>query len=104
MIEVQTLTIFDEWLDGLKDRTGKARIIDRIDRARDGNLGRVRALANGLSEMKVDYGPGYRVYFTKRGETIVVLMCGGDKSSQQSDMKRATAILEALKAKWKTST
>jgi putative addiction module killer protein len=76
---------FEDWLDELKDVTGRALIRKRLNRVRLGNLGNVRNLGDGVSELKVDFGPGYRVYFGEDGPKIVVLLLGGDKGSQQRD-------------------
>ena len=88
---------FDEWLAGLKDAKGKARILARLRSAELGNLGDVRPAGRGLSEMRIDVGPGYRVYFTGRGRSLVFLLVGGDKSTQKRDIKRAQAMARALK-------
>jgi putative addiction module killer protein len=86
---------FGEWLDTLKDRQSQARIAARVVRVREGNIGQTRSLGQGLSEMKVDHGPGYRVYFTIEAGTIMILLCGGDKSTQRRDIARARRMLEA---------
>ena len=86
---------FGEWLDGLKDRLAQAKIAARIVRVQEGNLGHTRSLGHGLSEMKIDHGPGYRVYFTIEGRTVAILLCGGDKSTQRRDLDRARRMLEA---------
>ena len=96
MTEVRLTTVFSTWLDGLKDRQAQARIVVRIRRAEGGNLGQVRNLNEGVSEMKIDFGPGYRVYFTQRGETLVILLCGGDKRSQQADIAKAKQLAKEL--------
>lgn len=88
---------FDAWLDGLADERAKARIAVRILSAEKGNFGDCAPVGNGISEMRVHYGPGYRVYFARRGTVIYLLLCGGDKSTQARDIKRAKAILAALK-------
>ena len=81
---------YREWLDTLKDRTGRARILVRVDRLIDGNPGQHRDLTDGVSELKIDFGPGYRVYYAQRGTRLLLLLIGGDKSTQQKDI--ATAI------------
>jgi putative addiction module killer protein len=81
---------YREWLDALKDRAGRARILVRVDRLIDGNPGQYRDLTDGVSELKIDVGPGYRVYYTQRGTRLLLLLAGGDKSTQQKDI--ATAI------------
>jgi putative addiction module killer protein len=88
---------FNTWLANLKDGRARARIAMRIDRLALGNPGDVEPVGSGVSEMKVDYGPGYRVYYIQRGSTVVVLLCGGDKSTQRRDIKRAIAIAKDWK-------
>jgi putative addiction module killer protein len=90
-------SIFDEWLTLLKDKTGKALILKRIRSAEAGNLGDCRPVGQGVSEMRVHYGPGYRAYFTRTGGVVYLLLCGGDKSSQQSDIAEAIEISKLLK-------
>jgi putative addiction module killer protein len=87
---------FTRWLSELKDARGRAKILARIDRLEDGNPGDSRTVGAGVAEMKIDFGPGYRVYYTERGEVVVVLLCGGDKSSQVTDIKRAKFIAAQL--------
>ena len=96
MIELRQSDEFTDWLDGLADRHAQIRITARLVRAADGNLGDHKALGGNLSEMKLSYGPGYRLYYTKRGVAIILLLCGGDKGSQQRDIARARKMLEAL--------
>jgi len=88
---------FDAWFSRLRDRRAIARIAARIDRLALGNPGDVKQVGAGVSEMRIDYGPGYRVYFTQRGSTVVVILCGGDKRTQTADIKRAIKIA----ADWK---
>jgi putative addiction module killer protein len=78
-----------EWLNSLKDVKGKAKIKERLKRVRLGNLGDYRSLGEGVFELRINYGPGYRVYFGQVGEIIVLLLCGGDKSSQEKDIRKA---------------
>jgi putative addiction module killer protein len=85
---------FDQWLERLRDRIARSLIVARISRARDGNLGKVRSLGSGLNEMKVDHGPGYRLYFTYDGPLLVVLLVGGDKSSRDRDIRKARDLAE----------
>lgn len=92
MIEILKSATFDKWLLGLRDRTARARIEARIVRMALGNLGDVKPVRNGINEMRIDYGPGYRVYFLQRGQTIVVLLAGGDKRTQDADINRAIEI------------
>jgi putative addiction module killer protein len=85
---------FDKWLKKLRDPTGKARIIARIRSAEAGNFGGCESVGKGVSEMRIQTGPGYRVYYSREGETIYLLLCGGDKSSQKKDIKRAHDLAE----------
>jgi putative addiction module killer protein len=87
---------FKEWAGGLRDLKARARIDARIRRAEGGNLGDVKSVGDGVSEMRIDYGPGYRLYFTRRGLELIVLLCGGDKSTQAADIKRAQKIAAEL--------
>jgi putative addiction module killer protein len=87
---------FDEWLEGLDDNLAKARIIARIRSAEGGNFGDVKPVGDGISEMRVHVGAGYRVYYCRRGNVIYLLLCGGDKSTQRKDIRSAKAILKAL--------
>ena len=88
---------FDEWFTKLHDRQAKSRIAARIDRLAVGNPGDVRPVGSGVSEMRINYGPGYRVYFVQRGSIVVVVLCAGDKRTQDTDIKRAIEIA----ASWK---
>ena len=90
---------FDAWLSSLKDKVGKARIIKRIRAAEGGNFGECESVGEGVSEMRIHVGPGYRVYYTRSGEVIYLLLVGGDKSSQSRDIKRAIVMARSLKAK-----
>ena len=96
MLEVRQTDEFSDWLRGLKDVRARARILQRIDRLAEGNAGDVAPVGEGVSEMRVHHGPGYRVYFVQRGRMLVVLLCGGDKSSQASDIRRAKMLAGAL--------
>ena len=87
---------FDEWLRALRDHVGKARILARLRSASLGNFGDCEPVGDGVSEMRVHAGPGYRVYFTRRGRTVYLLLCGGDKSSQQKDVRRAKELAALL--------
>ena len=89
MVEVRTTASFDQWMDSLRDRRARARIQVRIDRLALGNAGDAQAVGEGVSELRIDYGPGYRVYFIRRGRALVILLCGGDKRSQAADILRA---------------
>ena len=88
---------FAEWLDRLADERAKARIAVRIISAEKGNFGDCAPVSDGISEMRVHFGPGYRLYFTRRGRVVYLLLCGGDKSSQKRDIQRAKEMLVALK-------
>lgn len=96
MIEVRQTTRFATWLAGLRDERARARILKRLDRARDGNLGDVAPVGEGVSEMRIFYGPGYRVYFIQRGAELIVLLCGGDKDTQDADIEEAKALAERI--------
>ena len=87
---------FNDWLSGLKDPVGKALIVRRIERAEAGNFGDCEPVGEGVSEMRIHHGPGYRAYFTRRGEVVYLLLLGGDKSSQKRDIKRAIEMACAL--------
>jgi len=87
---------FDAWLAALKDKSGRARIALRIRTAEHGNFGDCEPVGAGVSEMRLHFGPGYRVYFTRRGEVLYLLLVGGDKSSQKRDIKRAIDMARAL--------
>jgi putative addiction module killer protein len=84
--------VFDAWLRHLLDMKGKARILARIKSAEHGNFGDCESVGDGVSEMRVHVGPGYRVYFTRQGQVVYVFLCGGDKSSQKRDIQRAKAL------------
>ena len=83
-----------DWINTLKDRAGRARIQVRVDRLIHGNPGTHRNLTDGVSELKIDFGPGYRVYYTQRGNRLLLLLAGGDKSTQQSDINRAIDLAQ----------
>jgi len=93
---IQTTDVFEAWLDKLKDRQALVRIQMRIDRAEQGNFGDFKALAEGVSEMRIDFGPGYRVYFTQRGLEIVIWLAGGSKATQTKDIKTALQLARQL--------
>lgn len=92
MIEVRSTKRFDEWLQALRDERARGRIVRRIDRLRFGNFGDAKSVGEGVSELRVDHGPGYRIYFTRFGPTLVLLLCGGDKGSQSRDIARAKSL------------
>ena len=92
MIEIIQSETFKQWLFGLKDRTARARILIRIKRIETGNLGDVKPVGEGISELRIDHGPGYRLYFMQREQRVIILLCGGDKSTQIRDIDRARMI------------
>lgn len=96
MIEIRQTDVFTAWFAALRDREARARITVRIRRLSLGNPGDVKPVGGGVSEMRVDYGPGYRVYFVRRGDTIVVLLCGGDKRTQDRDIARALDLARKI--------
>ena len=96
MLEVQKTEEFDEWLSSLADQKAQAKIASRIERLGLGNSGDVKPVGAGVSEMRVPYGPGYRVYFKQTGRIVILLLCGGDKSTQEKDIKRAKQIAAEL--------
>ena len=96
MPEVRQTEVFARWLAELRDRQARARIQVRIDRLEIGNPGDVRAVGGGISEMRIDYGPGYRVYFVQRGTELVVLLAGGDKRTQDRDIATARELARSL--------
>jgi putative addiction module killer protein len=96
-MRVEATAKFHSWINALKDRPVRARILVRIDRLAHGNPGRHRRLAAGVSELKIDVGPGYRVYYTQRGADLIILLGGGDKSSQTRDIEAALALARSLK-------
>jgi putative addiction module killer protein len=89
VFEIRQTAVFESWRDGLKDPRASARIDVRLRRLSLGHLGDAKSLGDGVSELRIDYGPGYRLYFTRRGERIVILLCGGDKKRQGDDIARA---------------
>jgi len=95
MIEIRKTDIFAKWIDGLQDIRARARIL-RIERLAAGNPGDVKPVGEGVSEMQIDYGPGYRVYYKKIGQRVVILLAGGDKSSQSRDIKTALRLSRYL--------
>jgi putative addiction module killer protein len=93
---VRMTEVYRDWIDSLRDRAGRARIQVRVDRLVHGNPGQHRALTDGVCELKIDFGPGYRVYYTERGGELIVLLAGGDKSTQQQDIAAAIALAKDL--------
>ena len=96
MIEVRKTETFANWLDALKDIRARARILVRIERLAAGNPGDVKPVGGGISELRIDYGPGYRVYYKKKGRQVVILLAGGDKRTQSKDIKTALRLAENL--------
>lgn len=96
MFEVRKTQTFATWLDGLRDIQARARVQARIERLAQGNAGDVRPVGEAVSELRIDYGPGYRVYYTKRGRDLVILLAGGDKHSQAADIKAALLLARNL--------
>lgn len=96
MKTILTSQLFDAWFAGLRDQQARRRVQVRIDRAEDGNFGDCEPVGEGVSEMRIHYGPGYRVYFTQRGHEIVILLAGGDKSTQGKDIKTALEMAREL--------
>ena len=96
MIEVRKTDEFDAWLRRLRDQIAIAKIVSRIERLAMGNAGDVKPVGGGVSEMRIDHGPGYRVYYKKAGKTIILILCGGDKSTQDKDIARAKEIAAQL--------
>ena len=90
-------SVFSEWLNDLKDNLGKAQILRRIVSAENGNFGDCEAVGEGVSEMRIHIGPGYRVYFIRKGTTVYVLLCGGDKASQKKDIRAAKQMARDIK-------
>lgn len=96
MHSILTTEVFDTWFAGLKDKQAARRVQSRIDRAEDGNLGDCESVGEGVSEMRIHYGPGYRVYFVQRGIEIVILLAGGNKATQAKDIKTAVEIARKI--------
>jgi putative addiction module killer protein len=96
MISVRRTDKFDRWLKDLSDTRARAKILVRIDRLADGNPGDVAAVGRGISEMRINYGPGYRVYYSQRGRSLIILLCAGDKGSQVGDIREAKKLLSEL--------
>lgn len=92
MIEVRQTAAFRKWFAKLRDIRAQAHIVRRIERAQAGNLGDVKSLGDGVSEIRIHYGAGYRLYLARRGERLVILLCGGDKASQATDIRKAKAM------------
>ncbi len=98
MFTVRLTPEFESWLDGLRDKKAQVRIAARLRHAEAGNLGDCKVVGAGVSEMRVHFGPGYRLYFTRRGNVLIIMLAGGDKSSQARDIRRAQQILTQLES------
>lgn len=98
MITIRETDEFATWISGLPDYRAKARILRRIDRLAAGNAGDVKPVGEGISELRIDYGPGYRVYFLRRGTLLIILLCGGDKRTQDRDIRKSKALAKEWKA------
>jgi len=96
MLEIRKTEIYVQWLDDLRDIRARGRIQVRVERLAAGNAGDVKPVGEGISELRIDYGPGYRVYFTKRGREVIILLAGGDKSTQSADIKTALRLAHNL--------
>ena len=97
MIQIQQTEAYAKWFSELQDRVARARIDIRIRRLSLGNAGDAKPVGDGVSELRVDYGPGYRIYFIQRGEVVIVLLAGGDKSTQDQDIRNAKVLAKDLK-------
>jgi len=96
VIEVRKTSLFEKWFTGLRDNDARWRIQARIDRAEFGNTGDVKAVGEGVLEMRIHYGSGYRIYFVQRGNELIILLVGGDKGSQEKDIKKAQQLARDL--------
>ena len=96
MLEIRQSEVFVAWLSALRDRRAAARIAERLRRLALGNPGDVKPIGDGLSELRIDYGPGYRVYFAQRGNLLIIVLCGGDKTNQGRDIARAKALAKEI--------
>ena len=95
-MEIRKTNTFARWLDGLFDIRARARVLARLDRLSDGNPGDVNSVGEGVLEMRIDYGPGYRVYYVKRGRELIILLAGGDKHRQARDIQTALRLARNL--------
>jgi putative addiction module killer protein len=96
MLEIRKSDTYAKWLDGLHDIHARARVLARVERLAAGNPGDVKSVGEGVSELRIDYGPGYRVYYTMRGRTLIILLAGGDKRTQAADIKTALRLAHNL--------
>lgn len=99
MYQLRQTDVFAKWLQGLRDRKGKARVLAKLDSVRLGNLGDTKRVGGGIREFRVHAGPGYRIYYVREEKFVLLLLCGGDKSSQTQDIERAKRILKELDEK-----
>jgi putative addiction module killer protein len=96
VLQIRKTDVYAEWIDNLRDQQARARILVRVERLAAGNPGDVKPVGSGVSELRIHFGPGYRVYFTQRGQDIVILLAGGDKSSQSNDIQTALHLATNL--------
>ncbi len=96
MFEIRRTEVYVQWLDGLRDVRARARILVRVERLASGNAGDAKSVGKGISELRINYGPGYRVYYKKQADTVIILLAGGDKSTQAKDIKTAIQLAENL--------
>jgi putative addiction module killer protein len=96
VIEIRQTDVFAKWFDKLRDRQARARILVRLRRLSLGHVGDAKSVGEGVSELRIDYGPGYRIYFTRQGDAVIVLLAGGDKSTQARDIERAKELAQGL--------
>jgi len=96
VLQIRKTDVYAEWIDNLRDLQGRARILVRVERLASGNPGDVKAISGGVSELRVHFGPGYRVYFSQRGDDILILLAGGDKSTQPRDIQTALQLAKNL--------
>ena len=95
-MEIRKTDVYAKWLAGLRDVRARARVLTRVERLAAGNAGDVKPVGEGVSELRINYGPGYRVYYTQRGSELIILLTGGDKSSQANDIKSALRLARNL--------
>jgi putative addiction module killer protein len=96
MLEIRETEEFANWLEALRDRVGKAKVLVRIQRLAKGNPGDVKPVGDGISELRINRGPGYRIYYIRRGTALIILLCGGDKGSQEKDIAKARKLAGEL--------
>lgn len=93
MYQLQSSPVFDDWIENLRDRRGRARILARLEAVENGSLGDVKNVGDGIHEIRIHFGPGYRIYFAQKKQLVILLLCGGDKSSQARDIAKARRVL-----------